>query len=75
MLQVYGKIAAYDGYERFEWKHSYSRYFTPQQRYTPEGALLWFEFYNVEVRDRVKCISGADGKIYSLFVTPRALPS
>ena len=62
VLQVYGKLAEYDGYERLEWKHSYARVYTPQGRYEPQGVFMSFEHYNVEVRDRVKCISGMEGK-------------
>ncbi|KAJ8344420.1 hypothetical protein SKAU_G00317490 [Synaphobranchus kaupii] len=42
-FEVYGKVVQYDGYDRFEFSHSYSK------------------GYNVEVRDRVKCISGVEG--------------
>uniref|UniRef100_A0A8D3AGL6 heparosan-N-sulfate-glucuronate 5-epimerase n=1 Tax=Scophthalmus maximus TaxID=52904 RepID=A0A8D3AGL6_SCOMX len=47
-FEVYGKVVQYDGYDRFEFQHSYSKV------YTQRG-------YNVEVRDRVKCISGVEG--------------
>ena len=62
MFQVYGKIQEYDGVERFEWKHSYSRIYRPADKYTPQGIFMSFEHYNVEVRDRVKCISGIEGR-------------
>ena len=58
---MYGKVSEYDGFNRFEWKHSYSQVYQPQGRYTPEGIFMSFEHYNVEVRDRVKCISGIEG--------------
>ncbi|ELT98477.1 hypothetical protein CAPTEDRAFT_225290 [Capitella teleta] len=58
---VYGKLVQYDGFERFEWKHSYSRVYEPQGKYSPEGIFMSFEHYNVEFRDRVKCISGIEG--------------
>ena len=59
-------MAEYDGYERLEWKHSYARVYTPSGRYEPQGVFMSFEHYNVEVRDRVKCISGMEGKCYNI---------
>ncbi len=67
-LQVYGKIQEYDGYERFEWRHSYSRIYKPMTKYTPQGLFMSFEHYNVEVRDRVKCISGIEGQLSLLYI-------
>lgn len=61
-LQVYGKLATYDNYERFEWSHSYSKVYYPKTRYEPRGVFLYFENYNVELRERVKCISAIEGK-------------
>lgn len=61
-FEVYGKIAQYDGYERFEFSHSYSKVYTPRGTYRPDGVFMSFEGYNVEVRDRVKCISGIEGR-------------
>lgn len=60
-FEVYGKLTIYDGLERFEWTHSYSRIFHPKGKYNPTGVFLYFENYNVEVRDRVKCVSGIEG--------------
>lgn len=61
-FEVYGKMSkGRDGQERFEWQHSYSRVYYPRKKYDPQGSFLWFENYNVEVRDRVKCISGMEG--------------
>ncbi|XP_070561426.1 D-glucuronyl C5-epimerase B-like [Ptychodera flava] len=60
-FEVYGKIAEYDGYERFEWQHSYSKVYYPKEIYNPEGLFMSFDHYNVELRDRVKCISGVEG--------------
>jgi len=54
-------LATYDGLERFEWLHSYSKIVNPKGKYDPRGVFMTFENYNVEVRDRVKCISGTDG--------------
>lgn len=66
-LQVYGKIEDYDGYERFEWQHSYSKVFPPKEKYSPDGVFMSFEHYNVEVRDRVKCISGMEGMTHHII--------
>lgn len=60
-FEVYGKVIQYDGYERFEFQHSYSKVYTQREPYHPEGVFMSFEAYNVEVRDRVKCISGVEG--------------
>ncbi|XP_033904356.3 D-glucuronyl C5-epimerase-like [Acipenser ruthenus] len=60
-FEVYGKIAQYDGYERFEFSHSYSRVYAQREPYHRDGVFMSFEGYNVEVRDRVKCISGVEG--------------
>ncbi|PSN38350.1 D-glucuronyl C5-epimerase [Blattella germanica] len=60
-IYVYGKLAAYDGYERFEWSHSYSKVYYPKGKYDPRGVFMYFENYNVEVRDRVKCVSATEG--------------
>ncbi|KAE8739430.1 hypothetical protein FOCC_FOCC015071 [Frankliniella occidentalis] len=60
-FEVYGKLATYDGYERFEWSHSYSKVFYPKGKYEPSGVFMYFENYNVEVRERVKCLSATEG--------------
>ncbi|CAG9830726.1 unnamed protein product [Diabrotica balteata] len=60
-FEVYGKLATYDGTERFEWSHSYSKVYRPKAKYDPRGVFMYFENYNVEVRDRVKCVSGIEG--------------
>ncbi|XP_034291391.1 D-glucuronyl C5-epimerase [Pantherophis guttatus] len=60
-FEVYGKTAQYDGYDRFEFSHSYSKVYTQRAPYHPDGVFMSFEGYNVEVRDRVKCISGVEG--------------
>jgi heparosan-N-sulfate-glucuronate 5-epimerase len=66
-LQVYGNVVTSDGADRFEWKHSYSRVYGPQGKYTPDGIFMSFEHYNVEIRDRVKCISGIEGQFHCLL--------
>lgn len=60
-FEVYGKLAVIDGVERFEWSHSYSRIYQPKGKYDPRGVFMHFENYNVEGRDRVKCVSAIDG--------------
>uniref|UniRef100_A0A0K8SUY8 heparosan-N-sulfate-glucuronate 5-epimerase n=1 Tax=Lygus hesperus TaxID=30085 RepID=A0A0K8SUY8_LYGHE len=60
-FEVYGKMAIYDGYMRFEWSHSYSKVYYPKGKYDPRGVFLYFENYNVELRERVKCISATEG--------------
>lgn len=59
---MYGKLATYDhGVERFEWSHSYGQVYHPRGKYDPRGIFMYFEKYNVEARDRVKCISALEG--------------
>ncbi|XP_077066400.1 glucuronic acid epimerase a [Siphateles boraxobius] len=60
-FDVYGRLVQYDGTERFEFSHSYSRVYAQREPYHPDGVFMSFEGYNVEVRDRVKCISGVEG--------------
>lgn len=60
-FEIYGKLATYDGLERFEWSHSYSRIYHPKAKYDPRGVYMYFENYNVEVRDRVKCVTASEG--------------
>lgn len=60
-FEVYGKVIKHGGIDRFSWQHSYSKVYFPKQKYDPNHVFLWFENYNVEVRDRVKCISGTEG--------------
>ncbi|KAF7284257.1 hypothetical protein GWI33_022254 [Rhynchophorus ferrugineus] len=60
-FEIYGKLSTYDGLEKFEWSHSYSRIYHPKSKYEPRGVYMYFENYNVEVRDRVKCVSATEG--------------
>lgn len=60
-FQVYGRISQSDGNERFEFSHSYSKVYAQRAPYRPDGVFMSFEGYNVELRDRVKCISGVEG--------------
>ncbi|KAI1301406.1 D-glucuronyl C5-epimerase [Halotydeus destructor] len=55
------KAETSDGSEFFDWQHSYSRVYYPSEPYHHRGAYLWFENYNVEVRDRVKYVSAKSG--------------
>uniref|UniRef100_A0AAR5PNU2 heparosan-N-sulfate-glucuronate 5-epimerase n=1 Tax=Dendroctonus ponderosae TaxID=77166 RepID=A0AAR5PNU2_DENPD len=57
-FQVYGKLA---GPDRFEWSHSYSKIYHPKTKYDPMGVFMYFENYNVEGRDRMKCVSATEG--------------
>ncbi|CAG9783465.1 unnamed protein product [Diatraea saccharalis] len=70
-FEVYGKITTTDGEEKFEWSHSYSKIYHPKKKYDPRGTFTTFENYNVEVRDRVKCISGIEGVPVSMQWEPR----
>lgn len=47
--------------ERFEWYHSHGKINYPRGIYNPRGIFMYFDNYNVEARDRVKCISGIEG--------------
>lgn len=46
---------------KFNWMHSNAKVNLPKGKYDPRGVFMYFENYNVEVRDRVKCISAAEG--------------
>lgn len=60
--EVTGKLGKRaDGTEYFSWQHSYSKVFFPREPYDYRGVFLWFDNYNVEVRDRVKYISAIHG--------------
>nr|SVE76253.1 EOG090X0272 [Daphnia longispina] len=59
--EVYGKLAKSKGHEQFEWSHSYSKVFKPTTPYNASGMFMYFSNYNVEVRDRVKCVSATEG--------------
>lgn len=60
-FEVYGSIESYDGYDRFEFQHSYSKVYPIPEEYSPGGVFMSFEFYNVEDRNRVKCLTGQYG--------------
>lgn len=60
-FDINGKITRSKNQEEyFEWSHSYSRIFYPDQPYDCKGKFLWFENYNVELRDRVKSVSATE---------------
>uniref|UniRef100_A0A1A9VX68 heparosan-N-sulfate-glucuronate 5-epimerase n=1 Tax=Glossina austeni TaxID=7395 RepID=A0A1A9VX68_GLOAU len=46
---------------KFLWMHSTAKINIPKGKYDSRGVFMYFENYNVEIRDRVKCISAADG--------------
>ncbi|XP_067631602.1 D-glucuronyl C5-epimerase B [Eurosta solidaginis] len=46
---------------RFAWTHSNAKVNIPKGKYDTRGRFAYFENYNVEVRERVKCISAAEG--------------
>lgn len=72
-FEVYGKVAQYDGFERFEFSHSYSKVYAQRGPYHTDGVFMSFEGYNVEVRDRVKCISGVEGTFLVFLAVSAAL--
>ncbi|KAF0301960.1 D-glucuronyl C5-epimerase B [Amphibalanus amphitrite] len=59
--QVYGQLSEQHGQPVFHWSHSYGQLFPPEEPYRPDGQFMYFATYNVEKRDRVKCISGPEG--------------
>lgn len=54
-------VTAENGATKFNWMHSNSKINVPKGKYDPHGIFMYFENYNVEIRDRVKCISAVDG--------------
>ncbi|XP_031641142.1 D-glucuronyl C5-epimerase B [Contarinia nasturtii] len=61
-FEVYGSLSTIGkGAPKFEWSHSNAKINYPKGTYDPKGIFMYFENYNVEVRDRVKCISASDG--------------
>jgi len=60
-FEVYGRLATVKGHRQLEWSHSYSKVYKPTKKYNPAAAFMHFSNYNVEVRDRVKCISAIEG--------------
>lgn len=60
-FEVYGTLTTDNGVTRFNWSHSNAKLNYPKGKYDSRGLFMYFENYNVEVRDRVKCISAAEG--------------
>ncbi|XP_062592162.1 D-glucuronyl C5-epimerase B-like [Saccostrea cucullata] len=62
-FEVYGSLETSDGYERFSFHHSYQDDFPsgPAPKYSPSGVFMSFDLYNVEDRNRVKCVCGIEG--------------
>jgi heparosan-N-sulfate-glucuronate 5-epimerase len=69
-FQVYGYLETSDGYERFSFHHSYQDDFptSPQPKYTPSGVFMSFDLYSVEDRNRVKCVSGIEGRKWVILI-------
>lgn len=47
--------------QEFEISHSYSKVYTPTEKYRPGGEFMHFRTFNVEARSRVLCVSARDG--------------
>ncbi|CAO1325006.1 unnamed protein product [Diamesa tonsa] len=60
-FEVYGSLSTIDSITHFDWNHSYGKVNLPKTIYDPKGIFMYFENYQVEVRDRVKCISASEG--------------
>lgn len=61
-VQVFGSLSTtVKGTPRFDWAHSNAKVNYPKGTYDPKGIFMYFENYNVEMRDRVKCISASEG--------------
>lgn len=61
-FEVYGSFSTnVDGVTHFDYSHSFGKVNLPRTIYDSKGIFMYFENYNVEVRDRVKCISASSG--------------
>lgn len=61
-FEISGNLVTLEnGVTKFNWMHSNSKINVPKGKYDPRGIFMYFENYNVEIRDRVKCISAAEG--------------
>lgn len=61
-FEVFGSLSTtVKGTQRFDWSHSNAKVNYPKGIYDAKGIFMYFENYNVEMRDRVKCISAAEG--------------
>lgn len=60
-FEVYGSLSTVGKHPpRFDWTHTNAKINYPKAPYDPKGIFMYFENYNVEVRDRVKCISASE---------------
>lgn len=73
-FEVYGSLNTIDGVTHFDWSHSYGKVNLPRTVYDPKGIFMYFENYNVEVRDRVKCISASNGVPISIQWDSKGYP-
>ena len=63
-LQISGDVQQReDGGEVLAWQHSNAKVYVPKKKYNPAAEFMSFEHYNVEIRDRVKVISGIEGQV------------
>ena len=62
VLQVFGEVRSHDGVEQLDFQHANSVPHPPRSTYSPSSMFMAFDHYNVENRDRVKCITAAEGK-------------
>ncbi|BFZ23865.1 hypothetical protein BsWGS_26904 [Bradybaena similaris] len=60
-FEVYGEVEETDEYERLEFHHSNSIVHPPRATYSPDSMFMAFDHYNVESRDRVKCVTASEG--------------
>ncbi|XP_059146065.1 D-glucuronyl C5-epimerase B-like [Physella acuta] len=60
-FDVYGGLRNKDNQRIYEFQYSYGKIYPPQPQYHPGGVFLNFEKYNVEGRDKIKCVSACDG--------------
>ncbi|XP_055855063.1 D-glucuronyl C5-epimerase B [Episyrphus balteatus] len=60
-FEVSGALSTENQVTRFNWTHSSAKINYPKGKYDSRGLFMYFENYNVEVRERVKCISAIEG--------------
>lgn len=58
-FEVYGSLNT-DGSNRFDFSHSFGKINLPKPSYDSKGIFMYFSNYNVETRDRVKCLSAIE---------------
>lgn len=64
-FEVFGRVDTTEKHERLEFQHTNSKVHPPRQNYSPSSVFMSFEFYHVEERERVKCISAMEGVPFS----------